>query len=97
MRKQSVKPSDFYCTQCGNKIPLFRKAKRLRQAGHLKMLYCVKCDRYVNHVEVKEYGKYTYQDFLLEFKLLNFDPDGYRYMDYKDFKRKLIKEKVIKG
>lgn len=70
--------SDFYCTKCGSKgIPLFRINGKQREAGHLKILYCVNCKERVNHAEVRPFGAYTYEDFEKEFNLGRF-VDGNR-------------------
>lgn len=63
-----LSPSKFYCTQCGNEgmiIP--RKQGQERKSGHLKKLYCLNCREIINHVEIREMGNYTYEDFLNEF------------------------------
>lgn len=71
-RKQTI-VSDFYCTQCGNKgIPIARKVGSQREAGHLKKLYCMYCQEEVNHVEIRPYGQYNYEDFKREFELGRF-------------------------
>ena len=59
---------DFYCTKCGSKgINVPRIKGKLREPGHLKKLFCLKCQEEVNHVETTDNGKYTYYDFLIEF------------------------------
>ena len=65
--------SDFYCTKCGQKgLTLPRKDGRLKEKGHLKKLYCLHCKEENNHVEIKNCGSYTYQDFYDEFTLGRF-------------------------
>lgn len=60
--------SQFFCTKCGKEgLPVRRKMGQERAAGHLKKLYCLYCKEEVNHVEIKDKGKYTYNDFLEEF------------------------------
>jgi hypothetical protein len=84
--------SEMYCTECGNKgIDIPRRAGQQREAGHLKRIYCLKCGE-TNHVEVRPFGKYRYEDFLLEFKGKNFDSEGNRIYPYKIFKRQLGNE-----
>ena len=62
--------SDFYCTECGQKgINIARKNGQQREPGHLKKLYCIHCKKETNHVEVRPYGEYNYEDFELEYKL----------------------------
>lgn len=65
--------SDFYCTCCGSKgIPIMRKAGQSREPGHLKKLFCLKCKEDTNHVEVRPYGSYRYENFLEEYSLGRF-------------------------
>lgn len=71
--------SDFYCTQCGNKgIPIPRKKNAFRESGHLKKLYCIHCKKEINHCEIRPFSNYSYQNFLMEFKLGRFTEDGQR-------------------
>ena len=56
--------SDFYCTSCGKKgIPILRQKGKERNAGHLKKIYCIYCQREVNHVECKPFSHYDFLDF----------------------------------
>lgn len=75
--KTKVIQSEFYCTQCGFKgIPIWRKENKKREQGHLKRIFCLKCQKETNHVEIKD--SYTYNDFLFEFTNHNFDINGNR-------------------
>ena len=77
--------SDFYCTCCGNKgIPVMRKVGAEREPGHLKKLFCLYCNDEKNMVEIKSNGKYTLEDFLIEFNNGNFI-NGERQLPYKQF------------
>ena len=79
-RSSNIIMSDFYCTKCGQKgLPVWRKSGSMREAGHLKKLFCFNCNEEVNHVECKPFTKYTYEDFLLEFKNGNFTKEGNRF------------------
>ena len=49
----------------------------IRTTRHLKKLFCLHCQEEVNHVEVREIGGYTEEDFKLEFNLGRFI-DGLR-------------------
>ena len=70
--------SQFFCTQCGNEgLPLMRPKGKIREAGHLKKLYCVHCKQEVNHVEIRDGGDYTKEDFMREYSLGRFK-DGVR-------------------
>lgn len=77
--------SEFYCCKCGNKgISLPRREGQNREAGHLKKLYCIKCQEEQNHVEIREHsGDYTLKDFQLEKKYNNFDENGQRIIPYR--------------
>lgn len=55
-----------------------RKKGQMREPGHLKKLYCMHCREEVNHVEVREIGGYTEEDFKREFELGRFKDDGQR-------------------
>ena len=70
--------SRFFCTQCGKEgIPIVRKQSAQREPGHLKKLYCIFCQKEVNHAEIREIGGYTEQDFRAEYELGRF-VDGLR-------------------
>lgn len=86
---------EFYCCKCGNKgIPIVRVIGRERGAGHLKKLWCLKCNEEVNHAECIPGSKYTKEDFQIEFEYGNFDENQQRKMTYGQFKDKLRKEGV---
>lgn len=57
-----VSISDFYCLSCFTKVPLSRKKSRMREKEHLKNIYCYKCNKEINHFEVREFDR----DFNLE-------------------------------
>lgn len=72
-RNKAVFKSDFFCTCCGSKgIPIARIAGYNKEPGHLKKLYCLKCKKETNHVEIRPYGSYRYEDFLEEYNLGRF-------------------------
>ena len=78
-RANAVTISDFYCTQCKSKgISIPRKNGQQREGGHLKNMYCPSCQKMRNHVEIRPFGSYTLDDFLLEFELGRFLKDGTR-------------------
>lgn len=92
--KNNLLVSEFYCVKCGNKgIPIVRHKGKGREAGHLKKLFCLKCQEEVNHVEIKAKSKYTYDDFLVEFEHNNFDEDGNRKMSYGELRNKIHNDK----
>ena len=60
--------SEFYCVECGKKgIPIARKLGAQREAGHLKSLWCVYCQKQTNHAEIRPFGTYTVENFKEEF------------------------------
>ncbi len=65
--------SEFYCTKCAKRgIPIMRKPGKQKEPGHLKKLFCLNCGEEVNHVEIKPFGGYTYEDFKEEYDLGRF-------------------------
>ena len=85
-RSKKAVISDFYCTCCGERgIPIARTGK-MREPGHLKKLYCLKCNKQTNFVEIRPASNYTYDDFLMELHHGNFTEDGKRRVaSYKQF------------
>lgn len=85
---------DFYCTRCGSKGMIIPRVKgKLREPGHLKKLYCLKCKEEVNHAEINE--KYTYEDFLMEFQYGNFSSEGLRIKPTGTFLNELYNQKEM--
>ena len=98
MGKTITYDDEFYCTWCGNrqKFNIPRPIAKQRPGGHLKKMFCFKCKKERNFVEVKPYAsKYTYDDFLLEYNHGNFDENGNRKESFGIFKQKIIKEEII--
>lgn len=78
--------SEFYCVKCGAKgIPIARKNGQLREPGHLKRLFCLKCGKKTNHAEIKPFGEYTLRHFQAELENGNFDSNGCRITPYRQF------------
>lgn len=91
-RKIKTEFSTFYCTNCGNKVySLPRPCNALREPGHLKNLYCQYCKQVYNCVEIRQFGKYTYEDFLSEFEGKNFNDEGARKTPYPIFLKERCK------
>lgn len=93
-RTQHYTISKMYCTCCGKEgIPIPRKNNQIREPGHLKNLFCIYCNKIVNHVEIRPVGtKYTYENFLIEMKYHNFDENGKRKKPMKKFFKELNKK-----
>ena len=86
--------SDFYCTYCGHKsYPILRRVGKEREPGHLKNLFCLYCNQERNMVEIKAEGKYSLEDFEIEFKYGNFI-NGVRKLPYKQFISKVEKGEI---
>lgn len=93
---RSLSLSNFYCTKCGCKsIPIFRQAGKEKEPGHLKKLFCLTCQKEMNMVEVKASGKYTLDDFWIEYEYHNFDAEGNRKEPWKPFVAKKRKEENL--
>ena len=93
---RNLQISDFYCTRCGLKnLPLPRIAGKEKEPGHLKKLFCLYCQKEVNMVEIKFKGKYSLDDFWIEYEYGNFDKEGNRKEPWKKFISK-IRQGVIK-
>lgn len=82
---------EFYCTQCGTKgLPVVRKKGAEREPGHLKKLFCLKCQKETNHAECIPNSKYTHDDFIREFEAGNFTEEGLRKIPYSQLKGVLL-------
>ena len=80
--------SKMYCCNCGKEgLPICRKKSHSREDGHLKKLYCVYCGKLWNHVEIKPYSNYTYEDFRYEMEHHNFDEKGNRIKPLKTLRK----------
>lgn len=95
MGRQATVLSEFYCTKCGNKgIPIMRRKGAEREAGHLKRIFCLKCQQEWNHAECKPFSHYDHEDFLVEFEHNNFDEKGNRKMPYGELKGMIHNGKI---
>ena len=96
MKNNNFTISRMFCCNCGKEgIPITRKFGHYRNAGHLKKLYCIYCGKEWNHVEIRPYSSYNYNDFELEMKYYNFDNEGNRKAPYKTFKGNLKQKGII--
>lgn len=95
---ENVTFSQFYCTQCGQRgIDIPRKKGREREAGHLKKLFCLTCQKECNCVEIKPFSKYNYEDFVIEFEYNNFLETGERKVPYNKLKEMINNGEVEKS
>lgn len=49
-----MKQVKLRCAVCGNETFIWRKGSKLKEKGHVKHLWCVKCRYRTPHVEVRE-------------------------------------------
>lgn len=96
-RNDDFSVSRMFCCNCGREgVPISRKSGRYREAGHLKKLYCIYCEKDWNHVEIRPmYTDYNYEDFKLEMEYHNFDENGERKEPYRIFRSNLKKNGII--
>ena len=93
---RNIKMSDFYCTICGNKgIPIFRTVGQEREPGHLKKLFCLYCQKETNMAEIRSIGKYSLNDFWIEYEYGNFTKEGERIEPWKIFVNKAKQGELI--
>ena len=66
--------TDLVCTECGNVAQIRRRSKRLREVGHIKDLWCYRCEMVTKHFEVRDISKFIYdEDMSLELEGLKED------------------------
>lgn len=99
MGTKIITDNEFYCCICGNKgIPIPRRKGAEREAGHLKKLFCLTCQRETNHCECRPWDGYTREDFWTEYYNGNFDKNGNRIRTYGELRRMInngeIKEAI---
>ena len=96
MGTKLITDNEFYCCICGNKgINVVRIKGKEREAGHLKKLFCLTCQRETNHCECRPWDAYTREDFWTEYYNRNFDKNGNRIRTYGEL-RKMINNGEIK-
>lgn len=54
--------TDLVCTECGNVAQIRRRSKRLREVGHIKDLWCYRCEKGTKHFEVRDISKFIYDE-----------------------------------
>lgn len=92
-----ITDDQFYCTQCGRKgLPIIRHKGKAREAGHLKKIFCLTCQKETNHVEVRPHTRYTFEDFKTEFEYGNFTEDGQRKRKYGELRNLIYGNNIEK-
>ena len=87
--KKKMKSSTMKCTQCGTEYTIQRVVGKEKECGHLKKVWCVKCRKDTNHVELGAH--YFRQDYYMEVLTNNFSPEGEREKSLGELKKELAK------
>lgn len=56
--RRKVVISELQCLKCGQKFPIPRMLSSRRKGGHVKDLWCIKCEENTKHIE-QEQKKYN--------------------------------------
>lgn len=48
-----IKQSDLWCKECGFNMIIPRKRSNLREVGHIKHMYCPKCEEETAFIEIE--------------------------------------------
>ena len=56
------KRTELICLNCGNVFPIYRRDCCLKTQGHIKDLWCYKCQKVTKHYEVRELSRYSFYD-----------------------------------
>ena len=59
--KDFFKDTQLVCMNCGNVVTLQRKLGRFKRVGHIKHLYCYKCDSVKEHYEVRDVSIFIWE------------------------------------
>lgn len=59
MRKATVYYSDLVCLDCGNIFTISRTKSGARPVGHIKDLWCYKCNVITKHYEVQDADRFV--------------------------------------
>ncbi len=54
--KVSMIETTLVCPKCENVTSIYRREASQRVFGHKKRLYCWKCKKKINHIELKDYN-----------------------------------------
>ena len=55
VRRSILDISQFYCNECMAVIPLPRHEGRQKEKGHIKHIYCYKCECRTAHTEKRSF------------------------------------------
>lgn len=79
-KKMCYELHNFFCLNCGNKMPLMRKSAKRKEKFHRKEIYCPKCMTRVNHIECL--NNIEEEQFKKEFEEGNFKQEAQESIIY---------------
>jgi ribosomal protein L33 len=53
--RQAIKQTTLQCSECSNKLQIFRKSAKQRKKGHTKHMWCPYCQKVVGFTEIKDF------------------------------------------
>lgn len=62
-KRQQYKSVDLQCPKCKTIQSIYRRKANLKKVGHLKKLYCYKCNEYTNHIELVDKSYFEVANF----------------------------------
>ena len=60
-KKGDIRDTQLVCMNCGNLVMIQRKIRGLKKVGHIKHLYCYKCDSIQKHYEVRDASSFLWK------------------------------------
>ncbi|MEE3344074.1 MAG: hypothetical protein VZS44_08305 [Bacilli bacterium] len=60
-KKGIIKDTQLVCMCCGNVVMIQRNIRNLKKVGHIKHLYCYKCDSIQQHYEVRDVSSFIWK------------------------------------
>lgn len=58
--KDLIRDTQLVCMNCGNVVMIQRRIRNLKKVGHIKHLYCYRCDSVQQHYEVKDVSSFIW-------------------------------------
>lgn len=59
--KALFKQTDLVCLSCGNVTSIMRRESKMKSLGHIKDLWCYRCEDVTKHYEVKDISKFMFE------------------------------------
>lgn len=51
--KTPVVQTELICSECGNRVSIWRKKHKQKEDRHVKTMWCYKCKKETNHIEIR--------------------------------------------